>query len=295
MLPPILISSAGEDASTSPPAHQWKNAGARQWALRISPVHSAGPLAAKDPRWPSVVELDCEDPELVSSPLLTQLARATANGKALSTLASRPGPCPLEIAFPRTVPNWVDGSMVQVFPPLTKGIWRAALAVGALTRLRGVAFDACETDKQRATRGDKPYVVGPPWFWSSPLAQQLEAVSIAADPHPLVTWRARFDALSKLTRVYLRVWCRDRQRPSPRALRVVIERADHGRLNLTLQCAVSIRTLDLAMLFAGARDDVAAIDIEQLVGDVTDDAGTLGELLGTDVRALRGHARLGEL
>jgi hypothetical protein len=102
------------------------------------------------------------------------------------------------------VSNYEGGSQVQVPPRRSRGIWRQALGVGSLVNLRALSFNAAETDKERFARGAKPYVVGAPWFWASPLARQLEAIDVSADPHDLGVWRERFQALPRLARVYLR-------------------------------------------------------------------------------------------
>lgn len=303
-LPTIQLSSspAGDTSSArvmlaSRPTQEWKQVSSG-WALRVSDPHDTSAL--RDPRWPDVIELSCGNHELVTSPALARLVRATPDGKALSALATASTPSPLEVAFPRTVGNWIDGAMVQINPPLTRGVWRQALAVGALRNLRAVSFDARETDKQRIVRGAQPYTVAAPWFWSSPLAQQLEAINVSADLHALRSWRLRFPQLPRLARVYLLVWCKQRELPWARPLRVLIDRED-PRLRLTVQCAVSLRVLaptDLAVLFEGlTRDDVSAIDIETIGGPMTDDVATLAGLLGTDapIRELRGDGRLAEM
>jgi hypothetical protein len=307
-LPPIVMTSrpsalpGDRSAMTGglpPPA--WKQVDTSDgvgWAVRIGSPGSSN--AERDPRWPDVVELSERYGGHFCDPALTRLVRATVDGKGLSALAARPTTCPLEVAFPRAIGDWTDYAMVQINPPLTRGHWRQALAVGSLRNLRAISFRAIETKKQQIIRGSEPYVVGPTWFWDSPLARQLEALNVDADLHALVSWRARFAEQPRLQRVYLLVWCRQREFPSRRPVRLVIDRAD-DRLRLTVQTNVPFEDYvadDLATLFAGmTRSDVIAIDIDRLCGEITETEDKIARALGPNlpIGELRGNATLAEL
>ena len=164
--------------------------------------------------------------------------------------------------------------------------------------LRAISFDAAETDKERLARGAKPYVVGPSWFWDSPLAKQLEALDVSADPHDLAIWRDRFRALPRLGRVHLRV-----RAPAPDngygyLCRFVLDR-DGDRIRLTLQGASSPVGVDptaLATLFGGAAGVFSSLGFERLGQPVTD-AAAIAQLLGAygEVGEIRGAAKLLEL
>lgn len=144
-----------------------------------------------------------------SAAKLPRLVRAPLDGAALSALARSPEPVALEVAIAPDVDNWVDGRMVSSPARLVRKDLRDALEVGALTRLRALAWDATETDKERLARGDRPYPLAPEWLWTSRLAAQLEAVEVQASPHDLATWLPVLDALPRLREILLCVWLRD--------------------------------------------------------------------------------------
>lgn len=293
-LPPIGISAAVHDPFPPPP--RWHDLGDGRWAVRI--MYGGCQSIPHDRRLPDIVELHVHDPGYARTPGLRRMTRATVDGETLSLLAGRAAPCPLEVMFPLCSPNSVDGERYQRSPKLTRGHWRQALAVGALVNLRAVTFDASEDARQRVARGAAPYEIGPAWFWQSPLARQLEALDVQADVHSLAVWPTRFAELPRLRRVYLRMWIKHTTDAYPRAVRLVIDRADAG-LAWTLQYRAHPLALPgevLAALFAGTSPDELQLDVEavrQPVECEADIRSSLGRF--ARVREVRGDAALREL
>jgi hypothetical protein len=267
-LPPIVHGTTGPEASAEvwDKKPRWTQVDTPQgprWAVR----HEASLLPHdRDPRIPLLHEISRRylGAEVVSG--LRYLARATLDGRVLSELALLPTLCPVEVSFPSAVDNWFDG-MIQVSPPMrSRKEWKPALAVGSLARLRAISFDACEEDKARVARGTKPYLIGPEWFWESPLAQQLEALDVRADVHPLAQWIPRFASSSRLSRVLIRMWVPVEGSNRSSCLRLVLDR-DGERLRILAQCVSPLHLLasTIAALFAGSSpDQFSTLDFELL-------------------------------
>jgi hypothetical protein len=275
-LPAIVHGTTGPEALTEvwDKKPRWTRIDTPQgprWAVR----HGSSLLPReRDSRIPLLHEISQGHlgTEVVSG--LRHLARATLDGRVLSELALLPTLCPIEVSFPWVVDNWFDG-MVQVSPPMqSRKEWKAALAVGSLTRLRALSFDAREKDKARVARGTKPYLIGPEWFWQSPLAQQLEALDVSANVHDLAQWIPRFASSPRLSRVLIRMWVPVEGTNQTSCLRLVLTR-DGERRRIVAQCAYSLHFLTgtITALFAGSSpDQFTSLDFDLLRNQSLDEA-----------------------
>lgn len=145
---------------------------------------------------------------------LTSLRRASVDGEMLSLWAENDAPLPLEVAnAPTASHDWNGGRWTSLPSKLSRTKWKAAMKVGALTSLRALSLSGIETDRERAKRGDAPYLPLPIWFVKSPLAGQLEALELRVPPHDLANTLELFDALPNLQELML--WLRVGWRATP--------------------------------------------------------------------------------
>ena len=195
---------ASRSISGDKPNAQWERTDAG-WALFLR--HSPDATAAReiDARAGEIIEwsmarglaTSCLPPRGLGR--LRALRRATLDGPALAEWARHDGEVPLEVAF--ALPSahaFADGRRLSFPPKLKKSVWKDALAVGALTRLRALSLDGMESDKERARRAGGPYAAVPVWFARSKLAAQLEALELMVSPHDLADSLRLFDVLPRL-------------------------------------------------------------------------------------------------
>lgn len=186
----------------------WKET-ADGWAVQVRGSLTGDLKALFEERAPHLVEWShprsatlYEESELATR--LPRLRRATLDADSLARWSRSKEPLPLEVAFAPSVDHaWHDARRVRTPAKLSRKIWNDPLKVGALTSLRALSVDGRESDRDRIKRGDAPYLIVPPWFVSSPLAGQLEALEVNASLHDIALSLELFDALPNLQELIL--------------------------------------------------------------------------------------------
>ncbi len=151
--------------------------------------------------WRTVREIETTEMALLTHPCMRSMRRATLTGAALSVLARREQPVPLEAAIgalnllrdERIVPTRVGARLAEQ--------WADALAIGALVHLRAVSvelFPGSDGSTSDSAQLD--------WLTTSPLDQQLEQLEVRTrTPHSISGWIHVMSTHANLRRVLIRV------------------------------------------------------------------------------------------
>jgi hypothetical protein len=207
-------------------------------ACRTSPI--VPPDLIAHPAWARVRELETGSHALATSATLTTLERATLTGAALSELAGRSEPASVIVSFGSRGPLAIGGIPIRIGAAFDKRKdWKDALAVGALVNLRAISITLAEDPRQRLARGDAPLELGPAWFWSSPLAAQLQALdaAVGSSHHALAGWLEHLAALPGLQRIIVRALHTGTSVADLALLSFVIDRSDAGPA-ITIQSSI---------------------------------------------------------